>query len=740
MKWFHAPPMKKCSLLNNEQFEILNSPNNTDDWYCSKCTATSFPFTDLNDTHFLLFQNDLMDKASEDLVLHPDESFVEFTESCEKFSLNSEDDPNDDMFNHINSKYYNIHNFNLMKPDLQSSLGLLHTNLASLYKHYDDLLITLSQLKFEFHVIAITEHKIRDSTPIHNIEIPGYHDFIYDSSETSYGGTGFYLKKSLAYNIREDLKLNPPGPGEFESTFLEITLPGKKNLIVGCIYRHPTGSLTVNQFNNDYIEPLLVKISSENKTCSLMGDFNIDLLKTELLSDVNDFFNTLTSNFFAPHILQPTRPVSKTLIDNIFINTIDFNSFSGNLTIQLSDHLFQFVILEGFFRDLLPKQLNLRERNFKHFNEREFVESINIANWDEILQLEKNDPNLSVENLYSYVEYLLDEFAPYKKVSKKENKLKSKPWISKDIQFMMWERDKIFHKFCKENDPQKRDSLYNEYKSVRNEVTSKKRISKVEYYQSYFDKNSNKIKSIWKGIRSLIKLKHSSRNDILILDENGNMLTDPTEISNHFNKTFVSMGSNIDGKIPPGKLHYTDYLRNIRINKSFFLRPAKPKEIFDIILSFDLNKSLGPNSLPIFIIKICNEFFSTYLTKIFNISVITGIFPNLCKLSKVVPIFKKGDPLLSINYRPISLLPIFSKIFEKLIYSRMYEFLESNKLIYSRQFGFRANHSTSHALISMTETIKSFLDRGNFDAGIYIDLEKAFDTVNHEILCNKLSY
>ena len=93
-----------------------------------------------------------------------------------------------------------------------------------------------------------------------------------------------------------------------------------------------------------------------------------------------------------------------------------------------------------------------------------------------------------------------------------------------------------------------------------------------------------------------------------------------------------------------------------------------------------------------------------------------------------------------VNYRPISLLPAFSKIFEKIIYSRMYQFLESNKLIYNRQFGFRANHSTNHALISMTESIKSFLDNGDFVAGIFIDLEKAFDTVNHQILCRKLNH
>ena len=98
-----------------------------------------------------------------------------------------------------------------------------------------------------------------------------------------------------------------------------------------------------------------------------MGDFNIDLLKTSSLSDVNQFFNTLSSNFFAPYILQPTRLIgSKTLIDNIFLNAIDFPASSGNLTIQLCALLIQFAILEGFFNDLTPRKLYPKERNFKH--------------------------------------------------------------------------------------------------------------------------------------------------------------------------------------------------------------------------------------------------------------------------------------------------------------------------------------------------------------------------------------
>ena len=96
--------------------------------------------------------------------------------------------------------------------------------------------------------------------------------------------------------------------------------------------------------------------------------------------------------------------------------------------------------------------------------------------------------------------------------------------------------------------------------------------------------------------------------------------------------------------------------------------------------------------------------------------------------------------MLCINYRPISIISIYSKIFEKLIYSRMYYFLNKNNLIYEKQFGFRAKHSVNHALISTTELIKDKLECGNFVAGIFIDLENAFDTVNHEILINKLAY
>ena len=209
-----------------------------------------------------------------------------------------------------------------------------------------------------------------------------------------------------------------------------------------------------------------------------MEDFNIDLLKCDIRIDINLYYNSLTSNCFAPYILQPTRLISKSLIDNIFINTIEYGSYSGNITIQLADHLFQFVTLEGFFHDIKTKKHNIKERNFEHFNEREFLETLHNLNVDNILRLDDNDPNKTIKNLYNNINYILDEFAPYKKLSKNEMKLKTKPWINAEAQYLMWKRDKLFKTFCKAKDDGVKQRLYAEYEKIRNDLTTMKRHNK----------------------------------------------------------------------------------------------------------------------------------------------------------------------------------------------------------------------------------------------------------------------
>ena len=171
-----------------------------------------------------------------------------------------------------------------------------------------------------------------------------------------------------------------------------------------------------------------------------------------------------------------------------------------------------------------------------------------------------------------------------------------------------------------------------------------------------------------------------------------------------------------------------------------FLSPTNFSEIEKIINSLDANKSTGPNSIPVFILKFLKPFFSFWLTQLINLSIEVSTFPDLLKTAKIAYIHKKESKLNPESYRPISLLSTLSKIYEKVLYVRLYSHLMKNKLVYDKQYGFRCHYSTNHALVSLTERIKSLLDSTNFVAGVFVDLEKALDTVNHNIKVKLLWY
>ena len=308
----------KCSRLTDKEFVELGL--NDDEWSCIKCCYDLMPYCGISTNELYVENSGLAENISEDLRFIPDENFQEFVDNCNSVVDSTEiyNEFDESYPNIINSKYHNIDLINQIKPDPSSCFNIIHTNLASINKHFDDLAVTLSRINFDFNVIGITEHKIHRDVPCAtNIDLQGYHPFYYQPTDTSHGGVGLYIKDSIAFNKREDLSFN--SPGDFESCFVELISPNNKYIIVGCIYRHPSSNLSVQQFNSDFIEPLLKKVSLENKLCILTGDFNIDLLKSDTNDDANEFYNNLSSYSFVPYILQPTRPISKTLIDNIFI-------------------------------------------------------------------------------------------------------------------------------------------------------------------------------------------------------------------------------------------------------------------------------------------------------------------------------------------------------------------------------------------------------------------------------------
>ena len=289
------------------------------------------------------------EKARPDVSSISPEQLKKFVKQCDAIRdhLDEANENNEELITtSVNSNYYDIKKFNKIKHDKESSFGLLHVNIASLNLHVDDLRTVLSRMKPNIDIIGITEHKIRKDKddevipPSNNIDIGGYEQFKFEPTGTTHGGAGLYIKNGIDYIVRKELNLN--SPSQHEAMFVEIVLKNRKNLVIGCIYRHPSSDISITDFAEKYIEPILHKINKERKEFVLMGDFNIDLLKASGDNAANKFYNSLTSYFFTPYILQPSRLRSQTLIDNIFFNSLESHSYSGNLLHELSDHLTSF--------------------------------------------------------------------------------------------------------------------------------------------------------------------------------------------------------------------------------------------------------------------------------------------------------------------------------------------------------------------------------------------------------------
>ena len=297
-------------------------------------------------------------------------------------------------------------------------------------------------------------------------------------------------------------------------------------------------------------------------------------------------------------------------------------------------------------------------------------------------------------------------------------------------------RDRLFER--KKRQPLN-DHVRVVYNRVRNRVSRQLAKSKKEHYESYFDEMNSNIKKTWEGIRKIVNVKKSTKFSISHLNINGKIVDEPIDIANNFNNFFVNVGPETEKSIPriPNQSP-NQFLKN-RNQFDFIIAHISEEEIVDIIVALP-KKSVGPHSLPINFLKIVADIVAIPLCNIINLSFSQGIFPDMLKIAKVIALFKAGSTEELNNYRPISLLPVFDKIIEKLMHMQLYTFLDDHDILFKNQFGFRKKCSTAHSLIEITEKIKESIDSGKFGCGIFIDLKKAFDTVNHKILLQKLEH
>ena len=291
-----------------------------------------------------------------------------------------------------------------------------------------------------------------------------------------------------------------------------------------------------------------------------MGDFNIDLIKSNSKTNASQFLHVIYSSNLLPHITSPTHVTSKShiLIDNIFSN-INEECTSGNIINTISDHLGQFLIIPNCSYSYNSKK-EIFQRNFKNFKEQNFLSDLKKIDWDTVFSDCKQDVDLSYKKFLDKITKLLDIHAPVKKLSHKEKKSLSKPWLTKGILQSIKQKNVLYRKFIRTKDLTKRELLLQDFKIYKNTIHKLTRINKSEYYKHYFEEHKNNSKKTWDGIRSIISLKTNSHKQIRSININNKTESNSKIMAETFNNFFVTIASDIDSKIIHTNTRYKDYL------------------------------------------------------------------------------------------------------------------------------------------------------------------------------------
>ena len=594
-----------------------------------------------------------------------------------------------------------------------------------------------------FSAICIQESWLSEGDDISLIQLEGYECIPQGKVCSSKGGLIIYLHEKFKHKLKLTLNNYTTWEGQVIEVTQEKTL--SKPLYIGNIYRPPKENLEFyDQFINEFT-PILEKLERNNKDVILSGDFNIDLLKINERNIISEYFNMLTSNSFYPKITVPTRLTNTrgTLIDNFLCklteNTLD--TTSGVLIQKLSDHQPYFISLNTIHtKDSPPVYVKITKQNTQAIQQ--FYNEILTS--DKLISLNhdlKEDPNNTYNILHNVIQDAKNKHIPCKLVKFSKYKHKKSKWVTFGIIKSIQYRDNLYKKLRITNPTSVefaniKINLNTYNKILKNSI----RLAKRNYYHTIFAKFKNDIRSTWKTINEILnRIKQKKSFAAFYKDEN-NIVTNKLDIVNKFNSFFTNTGTNLSNKIKmPSNKSFKDYLKN-KFNLKFTFHNIDEEHVSKIIDKLSPKTSFGFDGLSSKLLKSIKNAVIKPITTIINQMINTGIFPDKLKIAKIVPIYKKDDETQFTNYRPISLLPTISKIFEKIIFKQLYEFFFDNKLLYNSQYGFREGHSTEYAALELVDRITLEMDNMNTPVNIFLDLSKAFDTLDHQILIKKLEY
>ena len=587
----------------------------------------------------------------------------------------------------------------------------------------------ISNLNIKFSFIVLSEIWGDSNDAMLNV-IPGY-SHIYDIRESRRGGgVSIYVFDCINYKKRLDLKLDK---SYFESYFIEIdknVFKLKSNVIIGAIYKPPTASIDI--FNSN-IETILKLIQKEKKYAYLIGDYNINTLnESNVVSpEISEFVTMMSSYNYHKLINVPTRVIktSSSLLDNMYSNvpSVYETGESGTLcTIRSSDHFPIFTVRTS--TEPIKGPIQKQKRNFSIKNISKLKKIIKAMNWQNVYSQE--DAQSAFLNFQRNIIESFNACCPIENV--KVNYRNRHDWISKDIKIDIKKRERLYLLSVQ----QPTDEHIKNYKLFRNQVLSKQRVAQRKYYQEQFEMypmQGNTSHKAWDILKSLIDRdnKNLKQNQFLV---NNQLTADNNIIANAFNDYFVNVGKSLSANI----VSTVDPLSYVDMCIECITDPLITVNDVMTVISQLNNSAAGHDGLPASIMKKLSNDYVIPLTHCINMSIVQGDFPDTLKIAKVIPIYKGDDEQMVQNYRPISILPFFSKIYEKIIYNHIINFLTINCILYDKQFGFRKGHATNHAIITLVDKVTRALDTGKVVVGVYLDLRKAFDTVPHTPLLDKL--
>ena len=603
-----------------------------------------------------------------------------------------------------------------------NSLKLLHHNVRSIVKNGTRFEEFLFNSNLTLSCILITETWLNDTLPvpvIANFKFSGTH-----RQGRNGGGVGIFVNNMLSFKIRNDLSHLYQS---LEFHIIELDRNPSKNVIVCCIYRPPDSNMSTFLLE---IQHLISKLLSERKIVFIGGDFNIDLIQYNSDPVVTQFVDVLLSYNLYPTISRPTRvsKTSSTLLDCIFTNSIEPASSAIIIENTISDHYP--ILLSTELTDV--EKSNVPTVNYNRKITSEMATLFNEKLVDEFCSFQ-NFQNASdaTDFFCNVITSNIDTYFPIKRSCRKTQPLK--PWISQGILASINTKNNLYKSFLQ----RRSDEALMRFKTYKNRLLNVIRAAKKKHYQNLIAINTGNSKETWKILNEIIGSTKNKTNIIKNIKIGQNITTNSKDISNELNNFFTSIGANIEQELPPSSVDPTAYIQYDSL-ETCFLNPVTPESISVILRELKVTGG-GIDPISSKVLKILEPSICVPLSHIVNLCFITGCFPDSLKVSTVTPIFKCGEKSDAGNYRPISVLSPLSKIIEKCIYHRICSYLNYRNILADNQYGFRTSHSTEHALLNFIDHVSQELDKGKYVIGIYLDIKKAFDSVNFNILYKKLT-